>query len=488
MKIQTCLTALAALCALPVLAGPTTGLDSPINARPMLASSANPDLEENGDARGMAAGETLTITDVKGPGRINHIWFTVAANERAYGRMLVIRMYWDGEKTPSVECPMNDFFAEGHGMDMNVNSAVVTVTAEGRARNCYWPMPFRKSAKITVTNEGKLPVQALFWQVDWLKLKSLPRDTIYFHAQYRQNHPRPRTGNYTLFDAKGKGQLVGTVINVRMHEGGWFGEGDQLISIDGESRPSIQGTGSEDYWCDAWGLRPSQSLYYGFPISEGFSDAGSLHTAYRWHITDPIPFSKSISFQIETRGAHQLADGSWDGYARRADDFSSVAYWYQTEPHAAFPALPKAQDRVYAVQDVIEGESSLPEASHSVNAVSIQSIDSLSGGKQLWYTPKENGASLKLPIRASKPGRYLVKLTFLTSWDYGTWSVKLDATKPAKAIDLFASLPVPKSVNLGVFEFSSEPKELSLSCTGKNNGSQGYYLGLDSIELLPLSN
>lgn len=487
MNIRTYFSVLALLWAVPLMAGPMTGLDSPMNARPMLSSSTNPDLEENGDARGIAPGQILTITDVKGPGRITHIWFTVAANERAYGRMMVIRVYWDGEKTPSVECPLNDFFAEGHGMDMNVNSAAVTVTAEGRARNCYWPMPFRKSAKITVANEGTQPVQALFWQVDWLKLKTLPKDSIYFHAQYRQEFPRVRTGNYTIFEATGKGQLVGTVVNVRMHEDGWFGEGDQLISIDGEKRPSIQGTGSEDYWCDAWGLRPSQSLYYGFPISEGFNDAGSLHTAYRWHIPDPIPFSKSINMQIETRGARQQPDGSWDGYGRRADDFSSVAYWYQTEPHAAFPVLPKPQDRIYPIQDAIEGETLLSEAKHSSDAISVQAIDSLSGGKLLWYTPKENNATLQVPVRATKPGRYQVKITFLTSWDYGTWSVKLDATKPAKSIDLFANPPTPKSVNLGIFDFGTDPKQLSLSCTGKNNGSQGYYLGLDSIELLPLS-
>lgn len=487
MILRAWLTALAVLISLPMMAGPMSGLDSPIHARPMLASSANPDLEENGDARSIAPGATLTITDVKGPGRITHIWFTIAANERAYGRLVVIRMYWDGEKNPSVECPINDFFAEGHGIDMNVNSAAVTVTAEGRARNCYWPMPFHKSARITVTNEGAQPVQALFWQVDWLKLQKLPKNTITFHAQYRQNHPRPKTGNYTIVEATGKGQLVGTVINVRMHEDGWFGEGDQLISIDGEKRPSIQGTGSEDYWCDAWGLRPSQSLYYGFPISEGFSDAGSLHTAYRWHIPDPIPFSKSITMQIETKGAHQMPAGSWDGYSRRGDDFSSVAYWYQTEPHAAFPVLPKPSDRLYPVQDVIECESLLSEAIHSVDSLVIQPIDSLSHGQQLWYTPKVDGATLQLPVRASKPGRYLVKVSFLSSWDYGTWSVKLDATKPAKSIDLYANPPTPKSVNLGVFEFGTDPKQLTLTCSGKNNASQGYFLGLDCVELLPLS-
>ena len=487
MTIRTYMIAVMALLAAPLIAGPMTSIDKAIDARPMLSSSANPNLEDNNDARSLAPNEAITIADLKGPGRINHIWFTVAASELSYGRMLVIRAYWDGEKTPSIECPMNDFFAEGHGMDMNVNSAAVTVTAEGRARNCYWPMPFRKSAKITVTNEGRLPVQALFWQVDWLKLKSLPKSSIYFHAQYRQNHPRPTSGNYTLLEATGKGQLVGTVINVRMHEGGWFGEGDQLISIDGEIRPSIQGTGSEDYWCDAWGLRPSQSLYYGFPISEGFSDAGSLHTAYRWHITDPIPFSKSLKFAIETKGAHQLPDGSWDGYSRRADDYSSVAFWYQTEPHAAFPPLPKASDRVYAVQDTIEGESLLSSAVHSADAITIQQIPSLSKGEQLWYQPKQTAATLKLPISAAKPGRYQVRATFLCSWDYGIWSAQLDPSVPAKSLDLYSSAGTPKSFNLGVYQFGSEPKQLSLTCTGHNAFSAGYYLGLDVIELLPLS-
>ncbi len=479
-------TALLALfCIMPLLAGPMDGLDRYVDAKAMLSSSTDPNLEGNGDCRSIPAGQTLTITDVKGPGRINHIWFTIAASERAYGKLMILRMYWDGETTPSVECPINDFFAEGHGMDMNVNSAMVTVTAEGRARNCYWPMPFHKSAKITVTNEGKQAVGGLFWQVDWLKLHKLPKETPTFHAQYRQEFPRARTGNYTILEAVGKGHLVGTFISVRMHGEGWFGEGDQLINIDGETRPSVQGTGSEDYWCDAWGLRPSQNLYYGFPISEDYQP-GSLHAAYRWHIADPVPFDKSFKMQIETKGQQRLADGSWDNYARLADDYSSVAYWYQTEPHAPFPALPKAADRLYAPPVVIEAESLIDKVTPEKPYRVVQKIELLSGGAQILFEPPTEQAEMQVPIKAPKPGRYIVKLKFLCSFDFGIYKFEMGDKLSAPAIDTLFTGESTKSLKLGMISFGEEPIPLKMKCVGKNPSSAGYFLGFDSIELLPV--
>ena len=483
MKEKLIIAAIICACSISVSASPMDGLDIYTGAKAMLSSSTDPNIEGNGDSRPIAAGQTLTITDVKGPGRITHIWFTAAASERAYGKLMVLRMYWDGEAAPSVEVPLNDFFAEGHGIDTNVNSAVVTVSAEGRAKNCYWPMPFHKSARITVTNEGTQPVQALFWQVDWLKLKKPPKDTPTFHAQYRQAYPTSKNGNYTVLEATGKGHLVGTFISVRMHGEGWFGEGDQLISIDGETRPSIQGTGSEDYWCDAWGLRPSQNLYYGFPISQDYKP-GSLHTAYRWHIDDPIPFAKSIKMQIETKGQERLADGTWDNYARLQNDYSSVAYWYQTEPHAPFPALPKAAERLYEAPSVIEAESLIntitPEQPYRV----VQKVDILSGGAQILFEPNASGAEMKMPISAPKPGSYIVTLKFLCSYDYGIWSFRIGDDMIPKPIDLLNASTA--ELRLGRVAFGNEPRILEMKCTGKNPSSSGYFMGLDSIELQPM--
>ena len=239
--------------------------------------------------------------DATGPGRVVHIWCTISAAERNYPRRMTLRMYWDGENDPSVEAPIGDFFAVGHGMDVDVNSVPVRVTSDGRARNCYWPMPFRKSARITITNDGKKPVHAFYYQVDWQKLPALGSELPYFHARYRQEDSL-KPGRYVILDAEGKGHYVGTVMSVRANSGTWFGEGDDFFFIDGESEPSLRGTGTEDYVGDAWGFRRFDGPYYGVPIWEG-RETDSLTTYYRWHIPDPIAFSKSMRLEIEHTGS-----------------------------------------------------------------------------------------------------------------------------------------------------------------------------------------
>src|SRR5512143_519062 len=165
---------------------PLKGLATLKDFRAMRSSSSDPNWRNgNGDARPIAPGGTLVIADLKGPGEISHIWNTVAARERGYSRLLLLRMYWDGEEHPSVECPLGDFFAIGHGLDVPFDSLPVRVTSDGRGRNCYWPMPFRRSAKITVTNEGRQPIDAFYYYVDWHQLPRPDKNAAYFHAQYR---------------------------------------------------------------------------------------------------------------------------------------------------------------------------------------------------------------------------------------------------------------------------------------------------------------
>lgn len=327
--------------------GPLDDLPTLKNFKAERNSSADPNWQNgNGDARPIAPGATLTLAELTGPGRIAHVWFTIADSEPSYGKKLVLRMYWEGEKSPSVESPINDFFVEGHGMDYQVNSLAIRVTSDGRARNCYFPMPFRKSAKIEVANEGKQPVNALYWYIDWQKLESLPADTAYFHAKYRQEYPCIKGTDYLILLARGKGHYVGCNLSVRTREEGWWGEGDDRFYIDGETEPSLRGTGSEDYFCDGWGLRQMDGLFYGCPIMEGLN-VGNRTTAYRFHIQDPVPFTKSLTVTIEHKGAHKFPDGKWSGFEERADDFLSVAYWYQSEPHAPFPAFPTVEERLY---------------------------------------------------------------------------------------------------------------------------------------------
>lgn len=220
--------------------------------RTMRSSSCDKDWQAgNADARPIPSGETLTIAELEGPGVINHIWNTVAAQDKGYSRLLVIRMYWDGEESPSVEAPLGDFFAMGHGVDHPFQSLPVTVTSEGRARNCYWPMPFRVSARITVTNDGPGIIGAFYYYVDWQQVEELPADTANFHAMYRQEFPAVSGKRFLIADIAGTGHYVGTVLSVRQHLASWWGEGDDFWFIDGETEPSLRGTGSEDYFCDA---------------------------------------------------------------------------------------------------------------------------------------------------------------------------------------------------------------------------------------------
>jgi hypothetical protein len=288
----------------------------------------------NRDCMRIEPGETITLADINGPGCITHIWCTVNG-EKYYPRKLVLRMYWDHETEPSVEAPLGDFFGVGHGINRNYVSLPFVVSSNGRARNCFFKMPFATHALIQVTNEGLEPVGNFYYYVDYRVTDDLPRNATRFHAQYNQAYPCTGKDNYVILEASGQGHYVGCNLSVEGTARNWWGEGDDMIYVDGETTPSLAGTGTEDYFCDAWGMRESMSPYYGCPLCEGFHDPGQKTTMYRFHIEDPIPFRKSIRVTIE--------HGSQND---RADNLSSVAYWYQTEPHTPFTKLPRVYDRL----------------------------------------------------------------------------------------------------------------------------------------------
>ena len=207
-------------------------------------------------------GEEKILADIKGPGAIHHIWVTIAA-EPFYGRKIILRMFWDGEDSPSVESPIGDFFGVGHGLNRNLTSLPISCSSEGRARNCYWYMPFWRSARITATNQGSQPVGAFYYYIDYRELPELPEDTPYFHAQYRQGRPHAPPDDYTILETTGRGNYVGTVLSAHCGYHCWFGEGNDRIFIDGESTPSLTGTGTEDYFNDGWGFRVFNHPYAG---------------------------------------------------------------------------------------------------------------------------------------------------------------------------------------------------------------------------------
>lgn len=311
----------------------------------------------NEDYRTIVPGETLTVMDEPGPGIITHIWFTFASDEAYHLKKLVLRMYWDGEATPSVEAPIGDFFGLGLGEYFTFDSLPLSA-APNRAVNCFFPMPFQKHARITIENQGKMKLDALYYNVDYQAYpQPLQSDILYFHAQYRQASPNtgiagdwtnnddPKQndrknltgeGNYVWMEATGRGQFVGVTMSVLQNQDYWWGEGDDMFFIDGEKTPSINGTGSEDYFLGAYdfGGKAFSYAFYGAPVV-GEEKAGSRSSVYRFHLDSPITFSKSMRATIE----HGHANG-------RSDNYFSVAYWYQTEPHAAFPTLPAVEERL----------------------------------------------------------------------------------------------------------------------------------------------
>ena len=311
------------------------------------ASSNSPDPRSNDDSHRPIPGETVVLADLPGPGVVSHIWLTVAASEYGWPRLLRLRIYYDGSPAPSVDAPLGDFFAVGHGFEGPVRSLMARASSEGRSRNSYWPMPFRRSCRITVTNEGRRRVANLYYHVDWQKLPALPEGTPYFHAWYRQALPAPPDGSpYEILSVRGRGHYVGTVMSVVQAEAGWFGEGDDLFYVDGEEKPSIEGTGSEDYFNDAWGLHVDEGPYTGVPVAEG-TGLGSRMTAYRWHLADPVPFTKALRFVMEHKGWTFNADGSVkSAFGERTDLVSSVAFWYQEGIASDQPPVPYGPARL----------------------------------------------------------------------------------------------------------------------------------------------
>ena len=312
------------------------------------------------------SGETRTIGEVQGPGIIKHIWMTIASNEPYHLKKIVLRIYWDGEQDPSVETPIGDFFGLGLGK-YNLYESKFTSVGSQRALNAYFPMPFNKSAKITITNEGEIPIGAFYYNIDWEKYRSLPSNTLYFHAQYRQetptdgwtndwerngdsivnNHKNPNgEGNYVIMEAEGKGHFIGVTHSIIQNQGDWWGEGDEMIYIDGADNPDITGTGAEDYYLGAWcyggcGINPFGHAKpefdyddYGNPINGG-DDRGAQWTVYRFHEESPIAFSRSLKMTIEHGHANH-----------RSDNYYTVGYWYQTEPHMPFPKFPTMEARI----------------------------------------------------------------------------------------------------------------------------------------------
>ena len=287
------------------------------------------------------AGTTFTMAEITGSGAIQHIWMTPTGR----WRFSIMRIYWDDETEPSVECPVGDFFGMGWGEYAQLTSLAIAVNP-GSAFNSYWVMPFRRKCRITMENIDDRDM-TLYYQIDYT-LAKVPDDAAYFHAQFRRTNPVQFKQNYTLVDGiKGQGQYVGTYLAWGVNNNGWWGEGEIKFYIDGDRDfPTICGTGTEDYFCGSYNFENQKTKQYQeftTPYTglhqvirpDGLYRSQQRFGMYRWHITDPIRFKRDLRVTIQALG--------WRGngeYLPLQDDISSVVYWYQTEPHGKFPVLP----------------------------------------------------------------------------------------------------------------------------------------------------
>jgi hypothetical protein len=336
------------------------GLIYPRNARRRRVSSWDV-TGGNEDAWLLQPGETRVIADIEGAGAITHIWMTSGSDERGWPRRVVLRAWWDDEEQPSIEAPLGDFFGCGHGVIRQYWSLPLDMSgpddANHSAFNCWWPMPFGRGARFAVSNESEV-ARALYFYVDYEQYKQPDPEALRFHAQWRRCCPcqgcvkpyqsvfDPDTngaknlsgdGNYVILEAEGRGHYVGCNLSIDNWMGEWWGEGDDMIFIDGDTwPPSLHGTGTEDYFCHAYGMQPTFGPYHGVSVmNKEHRNWEGRYTVYRYHIADPVHFGERIKVTIE----HGHANG-------RSDDYSSTAYWYQGEPHKLFEKLPPVAERL----------------------------------------------------------------------------------------------------------------------------------------------
>jgi hypothetical protein len=470
-------------------------------------TSADPNPNSNADRiKYVTPGETKVLADIKGPGVIRHIWLTFSearpnwleANGSARPDEIVLRMYWDDAKEPAVEVPLGDFFGSGFGLRRELKSVPVQVEG-GDAYNCYWPMPFFKHGLITITNEGQKNVRSFYYHIDFTEDDQLPEKTPYFCAQYRNEFPEKTGGDYLILDAEGEGHYVGTVMSVRSRSPYWFGEGDAKFYVDGEKKPTIQGTGTEDYFLMAWGLEETQFPYFGCTyMSSNFEDLGVEYSLYRWHIADPVRFTKSLRFEIEHKGwisGDETESGKVEGHVEREDDMATVAFWYQLGQPKRFTTLPPLARRLLPNLDlVVEGKTILASAKHSPGVAELQKGYDWTGDGQVFFQPAGEQPVFEASFEVEREQYRGLVLRFTHADDYGIYRVYLDgrdvqrsndstATPAVQGLDFYSKDLKVLDHYLGSFKLAKGKHNIRFEGIGRNPLSKGNYLGMDSVRL-----
>jgi len=455
---------------------------APLGRNRRISSNELPDWHNaNFDLTVLPPGKSFEMPVLEGPGIITHIWFTSHAGRVNELNALSLRIYWDERTVPGVEVPLGEFFGVGQGKPEPLESLPVQVSPSG-ALTCYWRMPFAKSARFVISNDNPDRTTGLYWQVDWVELDALPPDTPYFHARYRQEYPAAAGQDYLIADLAGRGQYVGTVMSVTLAQDGWWGEGDDFFYIDGEKVPSLQGTGSEDYFNDAWGFRPRTSHWFGQPRWQG-DNAGDSGVCYRWHVLDPVGFQESLKVAIEHKG--NRAEDIEGFFLERPDFINSVAFWYQTGEPTIFARLPPYPQRVVPWQN----HHLVREFRHAQVTgkakVRVETAGMFGARPVLAWTNSEVGARLRLPFSVDSPGRFAVRLTAPGAPGYGAYRIELDAKPVLASAEFRAPEDKELDLRLGTHELAAGPHTLSFIGLAVD-GKRARPMAVEMLRLLAL--
>jgi hypothetical protein len=432
----------------------------------------------NADRLVLSEGQTATIADMEGPGVITRIWITIASRDPYFLRRIVLRIYWDGEENPSVEVPVGDFFGTGFEYRQYL-SHFVGMSSGGYF--CYFPMPFQKSARIEVENHTGRVVDAFYYHIDYQKLEEqLPQDVAYFHAFWRREIKTDPDLNYTILEAAGRGHFIGCNMSMQSYRGNlWFLEGDEMVYVDGETFPSVYGTGTEDYFTSGWYFNRGEYAgpYHGLILKD---DSLGRIAAYRFHIGDVIPFKKSLRFTIEHGHANE-----------EVGDYSSTAYWYQKEPHQPFPEMLKASLRiplrVVVPHGAIEAEG-LTVTNTALDAVTEDMSPygaDWSGFRQLKILAKQPGDQFSLAILEAIEDRYIVDVYFSKGPDYGDVEIYYRDQKIGEYSGYHPEVFPGGKVRLSNLRTIDNAIPLRFVVSGKQAKSAGYAVGIDAFFLEP---
>lgn len=492
------------LAALGVLTAGCAGAGYPAGARSSLSDLAvlkdyesrrvtSEDRAGNADMRSLPPGATLVIADLDGPGEVTHIWMTISSPDPEHFTNLVLRVFYDGLGYPSVEAPLGDFFGLGMNQEYYFSTPVLA-TGTIRGLNSFWPMPFRKGARLELTNEGALPAKAVYFYVDWRRFKRAPKNAGYFHAQYRQAFPAATGENYTILEtAGGRGHFAGAHMSVLTQVPGWWGEGDDIFTIDGEARPSMWGTGSEDYFCGAWCYGDTfHADYFGMPLrSKPGQRAGAYWNVYRYHLESPVAFRESLTLEIEH------GDAGFNNTRRGGNNnnYSSVAYWYMEKPARLIGGLPPAAARrsVFdpppAPEGVIEAQLMEWTVSPGMGA-EIQGLGEFTRDGRKWLLDDHlwgnravtsGTVELTFEVEDAASGEGIALMT--AAPDYGIVRLALDGETLAGAVNLFARRVEPVVVKLGDIDLAPGRHTLTITMLGRDSRSLNNMWGLDYLRV-----